>query len=86
MYPTTFHPQEQVISPPKGQHEEISGLRVLPVVYSDGSQALISCWCLTPAELELVQKTGRVYLAVMAIAQPPVLLAVDPVDVGLHEV
>ena len=85
MYPTTFHPKEELLQPPKGQHEEISSLRVVRVLYEGGVQGCISCWQLTPDEMALIQKTGKIYVSVLALQQPPILPAVNPEDVGLPE-
>lgn len=54
MHPTTFHPQERTIAPPTGQHEEISGLRVVDGQTEDGQPFLVSCWELTPEEKQRI--------------------------------
>ena len=85
MHPTTFHLNERVLSPPRGQHETIAGLRVVDVTYGDGQAGIISCWQLTPAELAQIQQTGKVYLAVLGGVHPPVLLTTDPDEIGLGD-
>lgn len=85
MYPTTFHENERVLSPPSGKHEEISGLRVLDVEYPDGSKGCISCWKLTPEEIEEFTKTGEIYLTVLSPSQPPVFLTTSLSRLGVNE-
>lgn len=82
MYPTTFHESEIVISPPPGQHEEISGLRVLPVLI-EGSRVLVSCWKLTDAERQAIANGADIYLGVMSNVQPPVTLTTNRGDLGI---
>lgn len=43
--------------------------------WPDGSPCIISCWQLTPAELDEVNRTSRVYLHILGHAQPPVYLS-----------
>ena len=38
---------------------------------------VISCWKLTKEELDLINKTGRVYLTVLGETMPPVALDVE---------
>lgn len=83
MYPTTFHPLERTIAPPEGQHEEISGLRVVDGKTEDGQPILVSCWELTPEEKQRIAEDGKVYLVVMGRSQPPVLLTAKREDIGL---
>lgn len=82
MYPTTFHNDEIVLSPPTGQHGEIGGLRVLRMKYQDGSQAMVSCWKLTPQDLQNIKETGRIFIAVIG-PHPPILPTTDFEDLGL---
>lgn len=85
MYPTTFHEKERVLSPPSGQHEDISGLRVLDIQYEDGSQACVSCWQLEPEEIEQFKKDGKIYIAVMGRSQPPILPCTSLSRLGVTE-
>lgn len=48
-----------------------------PLVEDGKMPFCISCWKLTPEELERIQETGVVYLAVMGMTQPPVLVMVS---------
>lgn len=40
---------------------------------------IVSCWKLSPEELAEVQRTGRIWVAVMGVGQPPILpMALNP--------
>lgn len=65
------------------------GCNDLPVFKGEqdnGDKILISCWKLSPEELEEVQRTGRVWLRIWGHVQPPVYVGgshpfvVQPVD------
>lgn len=55
------------------------GCAPLPVVLGQGDYGpvLISAWELDVDEMELIQKTGRVWLWVQGTAQPPVSITVE---------
>lgn len=82
MYPTTFHPNERVVSPPHGKHEEMACLRVVDAIYPDGTKGVISYWMPTPDDLERLNNGGGIYLIVLG-AIAPTLLTTDPKDAGL---
>jgi hypothetical protein len=51
---------------------------------------IISCWKLSPEELELIQQTGKVWIAVMGVGSPPIMpmishpfadLGIKPIDI-----
>lgn len=69
--PTAFDEADCILGPPAGCEQ---GVVPLPVKrHEDGY--LVSCWQLTPEELELIQKTGKVWLSVWGrTTQPPVLV------------
>ncbi|MEM9452014.1 MAG: hypothetical protein AAGA75_26285 [Cyanobacteria bacterium P01_E01_bin.6] len=83
MYPTTFHPQERVVSPPQGKQHEFSGLRVVDCVYEDGQKGVISCWLPTPEDLERLNNGGGIYLVVLSQSISPTMLTTSPEDAGL---
>ena len=84
MYPTTFHPEERVISPPTGQHEEMSGLRaVIGTVEGTDTCVMTSYWKPTPEDLERLRAGGGIYLTVMCDRHPPVLMTTCANEVGL---
>ncbi|MEM6866985.1 MAG: hypothetical protein AAF528_01180 [Cyanobacteria bacterium P01_C01_bin.121] len=85
MYPTTFHPNEIVISPPPGEHENIAALRVVPVTYGDGSLSFVSAWLPTPEDIENLQAGKPIYLGVLSNSLPPVKLSTNPQELGIIE-
>ena len=51
----------------------------LPTASLDGRK--LSCWVLTPEELEEVKSTGRVWLSVWTSVHPPVLVeGINPLE------
>jgi len=46
-------------------------------VFSDGHQ-VISCWRLSPEELQLVAQTGVIWFCSLGKSHPPVLITVEP--------
>jgi hypothetical protein len=68
MNPIPFPQSNKTLVPSPGTEHTTRNLQV----HNDG-QITTSCWTLSPAELEEVQKTGRVYLQVWAgQSSPPV--------------
>lgn len=65
--PIGFRESTHVIGKPVNMSEEACGQ--LPV-YADGQQ-FISCWKLTPAELEEVLHTGVVYISILSGTELP---------------
>lgn len=43
----------------------------------DGTPGVETCWELSPEELEVVKKTGRIYLYTLGEGIPPMLLTVE---------
>lgn len=74
MIPVDFPQRNRVLEKPKGMtDEECSDLEI----FTDG-KVCVSCWQLNKEELELIQKTGKVYLVVVSgKTQPPVSLHVE---------
>ncbi len=56
------------------------------VTYSDGVQAVVTAWELSEQEVADVVKSGRIWLEVRGITQPPVVLSTrcpygdDPIE------
>jgi hypothetical protein len=73
MNPVDFPQSNRVFTKPAGMtDEECAPLRV-----HDTGEALISCWQLTQAEVEVLQRTGRVWLWVHGRGHPPVNVEVE---------
>lgn len=55
---------------------------------AEGMPQFISCWKLTPEELEEVARTGKVWLHVLGGGHPPVLVSgerpFEPVEAEAH--
>lgn len=51
----------------RGNGNDIADLRVI-----NTGQSFVSSWQLSPEELELIQKTGIVYVSVWGIGHPPI--------------
>ena len=83
MEPIKFNGQNMTFTKPKNMSEEECG--DLPV-FSNGNQ-IISCWKLSREEIEHVTNTGRIYLGVMGVAQPPVYLTTfEPEPVAIQRI
>jgi hypothetical protein len=68
--PTAFPEANLVLGPPQGCEDSVVAMQVRRL---DGN--IVSCWRLTPAEVEEVQRTGVVWLSVWgARTQPPVMV------------
>lgn len=69
-----FPESNKILGKPKSMtDEECYDLEI----FTDGQQC-ISAWELNKEELELIQKTGRIYLSILSgQTQPPVWLAVE---------
>lgn len=74
MRPVDFPERNKVLQKPKGvTDEECFDLEI----YTNG-HVCVSVWDLNKEELELIQKTGKVYLQIWSgQTQPPVLLSVE---------
>ena len=71
--PILFDECTKIITPPRGEETTIMPL---PVHIDDGK--MISCWQLTPEELEKVQKDGKIFVWVWSIPMPPICISTDP--------
>lgn len=60
--------------PPDMERDECAALSVLRTLDANGHYVVVSCWKVTKDELELIQKTGRVWLMVWGQTMPPVAL------------
>lgn len=85
MKPISFHRHEQLINAPQGEEDTIMPLPAVIVEYADNNVAFVSCWTFSWRELWRLLRNRRIYLAVMAFQQPPVLLTTELGDVGLED-
>lgn len=68
--PTNFAEANLVLGPPMGCEDSVAPMAVRRL---DGN--LVSCWELSPEEIDEIARTGRVWLSVWGHqTQPPVLV------------
>lgn len=61
-------------------HESVSELpiyrgKLLIDEHGTTADCIISCWSLTTPEIEEITRTGRMYVGVMGVSQPPIFAA-----------
>ncbi len=73
---TSFEESNAVLGKPDGMsHEQCESLAVLRTETTGGIPTVVSCWKLTRAELDEVNRTGRIWVSVAGVTMPPI--AVD---------
>jgi len=75
MHPVEFEGHNIVFAKDQPEYQSLPALRLI----DDPFGTVITCWQLTPEELEEVNKTGKVYLSQLTFNGPlqPVLLSPD---------
>jgi hypothetical protein len=77
--PVGFDQANTVLGPPPGRADEIDPL----FIYRYNGQC-VSCWRLSPEELEEVKRTGCIFVNVLSgETQPPILIWAGPLAAGL---
>ena len=72
-FPSSFDQANVVYGPPAGMTEEqVQSLSA----FRDENQ-VITCWKVTREELEMIQKTGRIWVTTMASWIPPMYVGCD---------
>ena len=75
MIAVAFDQENTYLDPPDGVNSDIcSPLPVCRGTLSNGIEVMISCWKLTKEELEIINKTGRVWLMIAGDKHPMVEL------------
>lgn len=75
MKPIEFKDQTCVIAENQDEYQNLPAL----VIPDNGFNTVISCWELSPEELEKVKETGKIWVSVMAFgALQPMILSSDP--------
>lgn len=75
MVPASFDEANVVLGkPPNMGPDTCDPLTVLRTTNVNDLPVVISCWKMTPAEMEEVQRTGRVWLVVVGHTMPPVAI------------
>lgn len=82
MIPTSFKETNQLLG--AGNNK---GTGDLPIARSymeiegDKVPCAVSCWKLSPEELERVKETGQIWVAVMGVGMPPIMpMALHPFE------
>ena len=80
--PITFEQANRTLGPPKGWTEEqCQDLPVQLVVSAEMGPAFISCWQLTPEEIQTLQDNGgKMYLWIMGSGHPVVYVSPQYAD------
>lgn len=71
MKPIKNENTNDVLLPPEGS-EDIIPLPIARIVFSDGTQAVESCWELTEDEIQEIIKTKRIYFLSISRTHPPI--------------
>mgnify|MGYP001561571871 CR=1 FL=1 len=72
MFPSDFDQSNKVLDrPPTMTADDCDPLNVWRGDDSEGIPVVISCWKFTKEELEIMQKTGKVWLIIRGTTMPP---------------
>jgi hypothetical protein len=74
-FPASFDESNAVLGAPPGMSEEDCTCLSILRASQNGAPVVISCWRLTQAELEEINRTGRVWLGIMGVTMPPAWIA-----------
>lgn len=78
MVPTAFDGENLVLDkPPTMSADECGAISMRRDVTPSGMPIMISCWKITKEELEILAKTGRIWLTICGNLVPPVRLTVE---------
>lgn len=73
MFPASFDESNDALSKPVGMTaDECQALSVWRGPTENGLPVVVSCWKPTAAEIEEIQRTGRIWLMVWGHTMPPV--------------
>lgn len=73
MKPTSFKETNQLLG--AGNNPGTGDLPIARSLMPIGDQevpCIISCWKLSPEELDLIQQTGKIWISVMGMSSPPI--------------
>lgn len=73
MKPVKTEFTNSILKAPEGS-ENVVDLPITKLKYTDGSNAVESCWELSEKELEKVKETGKIYFVCMGKTHPPIFL------------
>lgn len=75
MEATNFEESNRTLGPPIGCTEDQVG--TIFAFSPPSLQTVTTCWKPTQAEIEIIKKTGRVWLTCLGTTMPPVILQAD---------
>ena len=73
-FPTSFPESDGYLGAPPGMEDECAPLSIVRGRDPAGRPVLISCWKFSRAELDEINRTGRVWLGVLGVTMPPAWL------------
>lgn len=79
MKPTEFEEQNVVFAKDQPEYQPLPAHKAL----NDTRGTVVSCWELSPEEIELINQTGKVYVSQLTFNQPlqPLFVAVDKYEI-----
>jgi len=77
MIPQEFDEQTAILKAPEGMANEVLDLPYQAAHDGNGYPYIVTCYSLNKEEIEMVQQTGRLYIAFMGYTIPPVLPSVE---------
>lgn len=84
--PSSFAESNCVLGPPEGATEQqIASLSVFRGTLKDTTPIVVSCWKVTQAELEEINRTGRLWLLVIGHTMPPAIVSGTKPSMTLKE-
>lgn len=81
LHPASFDEANAVFGPPEGKtEEEVYSLVAARIKWGD-DDAVLSCWKPTQEQLDLIQETGRLWIALMCRQMVPIcVMSQKPLD------
>lgn len=81
LHPSSFDEANAIFGPPAGKTEdEVYSLIAARIKWGD-DDAVLSCWKPTQQQLDLIQETGRIWIALMCPQMIPIcVMSQNPLD------
>lgn len=73
MKPVKTKNTNSILKAPEG-NDDVIDLPITRLNYTDGQNAVESCWELSDEELKKVLETKKIYFVCMGVTHPPILL------------
>lgn len=79
MEPISFDNANCVMGPPDGMTEDdVRSVTAFHALDEEGHHIIVTCWRVTPVEIEEIRRTGRIWMTQMGIMAPTILAANPP--------